>query len=74
PVQKGNFPGVILIHEWWGLNDNIKGMARGLAAHGYVALAVDLYAGQVATTSDGARKLLLSFDEQKAMSNIDAAV
>jgi len=73
PVQKGNLPGVILIHEWWGLNDNIKSMARGLASHGYVALAVDLYAGQVATTSDGARKLLLSFDEQKAMSNIDAA-
>lgn len=73
PIQKGNFPGVILIHEWWGLNDNIKGMARGLASHGYIALAVDLYAGQVATTSDGARKLLLTFDEQKAMQNIDAA-
>jgi carboxymethylenebutenolidase len=74
PMQKGNFPGVILIHEWWGLNDNIKSMARGLASHGYVALAVDLYAGQVAMTSDGARKLLLSFDEQKGMVNIGSAV
>lgn len=74
PIQKGNFPGVILIHEWWGLNDNIKSMARGLASHGYVAMAVDLYAGQVATTSDGARQLLLSFDEQKGMSNINSAV
>lgn len=73
PSQKGNFPGVILIHEWWGLNDNIKSMARGLASHGYVAMAVDLYAGQVATTVDGARQLLLSFDQQKGMENINAA-
>lgn len=74
PIQGNSFPGVILIHEWWGLNDNIKSMARALASHGYVVLAVDLYAGQVATTSDGARKLLLSFDEQKAMTNIGSAV
>lgn len=74
PIQDGNFPGVILIHEWWGLNDNIKSMARGLASHGYVVMAVDLYAGQVATTPDGARQLLLSFDVQKGISNIQDAV
>ncbi len=74
PIQGNGFPGVILIHEWWGLNDNIKSMARGLASHGYTVLAVDLYAGQVATTPDGARQLLLSFDEQKGISNIDSAV
>ena len=74
PTQEGNFPGIILIHEWWGLNDNIKSMARGLASHGYVVIAVDLYAGQVATTPDGARQLLLSFDVQKGISNIDAAI
>jgi carboxymethylenebutenolidase len=73
PSQEGNFPGVILIHEWWGLNDNIKSMARGLASHGYVVIAVDLYAGQVATTPDGARKLLLSFDDEKGISNINSA-
>ena len=74
PMQGSNFPGVILIHEWWGLNDNIKSMARGLASHGYTVIAVDLYAGQVATTPDGARQLMLSFDVQKGISNIDAAV
>jgi carboxymethylenebutenolidase len=74
PVQKGNIQGIILIHEWWGINDNIKSMARDLASHGYVAMAVDLYAGQVATTPDGARQLLLSFDEQKGMANINSAV
>ena len=74
PSQDGNYPGVILIHEWWGLNDNIKSMARGLASHGYVVLSVDLYAGQVATTPDGARQLLLSFNQQTGISNIDSAV
>ena len=74
PIQGNGFPGVILIHEWWGLNENIKSMARALASHGYTVLAVDLYAGQVATTSEGARQILLSFDEQKGISNIDSAV
>jgi carboxymethylenebutenolidase len=73
PMQEGNFPGIIMIHEWWGLNDNIKSMARGLASHGYVVMAVDLYAGQVVTTPDGARQLLLSFDVQKGIANIGAA-
>lgn len=51
------FPSVLLVHEWWGLNDHIKHWADRLAADGYVALAVDLYGGKVATTSDDAMKL-----------------
>ena len=73
PAEAGKFPGVILIHEWWGLNDNIKDMARNLASHGYTVFAADLYAGQVATTPDGARQLLQTFDTQKGISNIHAA-
>lgn len=73
PSADGIYPGVILIHEWWGLNDNIKDMARDLASHGYVVLAADLYAGQVATTSDGARQLVTTFDSQKGIENIKAA-
>ncbi len=48
-------PTVLLIHEWWGLNDQIKTMAAELAKEGYVALAVDLMNGQVATSPDQAR-------------------
>ena len=46
---------VLLIHEWWGLNDQIKAVAAELAREGYVALAVDLMDGQVATTPEQAR-------------------
>ena len=51
-------PGLVVIHEWWGLNDNIKAMTRRLAAEGYVALAVDLYGGRVAEDTAGAQALM----------------
>ena len=47
-------PSVLLIHEWWGLNDQIKAVAAELAREGYVALAVDMYNGKVAATPDEA--------------------
>lgn len=60
--------GVIVIHEWWGLNDNIRKMTRRLAGQGYVALAVDLYRGRSASNPDSARKLM-----QAAMNRRGAA-
>jgi carboxymethylenebutenolidase len=51
-------PGIIVIQEWWGLNDNIRSMARRLAGQGYTALAVDLYEGNVATDPETARSLM----------------
>jgi carboxymethylenebutenolidase len=48
---------VLVIHEWWGLNDNIRTMARRLADQGHLALAVDLYEGEVASDRGTARKL-----------------
>jgi carboxymethylenebutenolidase len=55
---KGPLPGIVVIHEWWGLNDNIRQMAKRLAGEGYAALAVDLYGGQVADTPDKAMELM----------------
>lgn len=57
-AAQGPLPGLIVIHEWWGLNDNIKAMTRRLAGEGYQALAVDLYGGQKADTPDAATKLM----------------
>ena len=73
PTGQGEFPGIVMIHEWWGLNDNIKEMAEKLASHGYVVLAVDLYNGDVATTSDQARQLITSFDKDVGIQNMNYA-
>ena len=56
-------PAIIMIHEWWGLNDNIKAMANRYAAEGYMVLAVDLYGGESATSADEARKKMLQVVE-----------
>ncbi len=55
---EGDLPGIIVIHEWWGLNDNIRMMTQRLAGLGYNALAVDLYNGKVADSPDGAKKYM----------------
>ena len=52
-------PGILAIHEWWGLNENIKAMTRRLAGEGYQVLAVDLYNGQIAKTPEKATQLVL---------------
>ena len=74
PTADGDYPGVIMIHEWWGLNDNIKDMAEKLASHGYVVFAVDLYEGQVGTTADEARQLRTSFEQPQWTENMNTAV
>ena len=76
PADKKARPGLILIHEWWGLNDNIRENARQFAELGYVALAVDLYNGESATDRDGARKLAggVREDPEAAFANLQQAV
>jgi carboxymethylenebutenolidase len=74
PKSPGSYPGVIMIHEWWGLNDNIRDMAEMLAARGYAVLAVDLYEGRVAATSDEARALVGSINQSRANENMRAAI
>jgi len=68
-------PGIIVIHEWWGLNDQVKAMARKLAGEGYVALAVDLYGGATATTPDKAQVLMTALldDPESARKNLRQA-
>jgi len=57
---RGPLPGIIVIHEWWGLNDNIRRTADRLAGEGYETLAVDLYGGQAATTPDASKQLMMA--------------
>ena len=76
PASEGKYPGIIMIHEWWGLNDNIKYMAKLLANEGYVVYAVSLYDGDVATESVRARELASSVrtNPQKAINTMKKAV
>jgi len=74
PALDGQYPAIVMIHEWWGLTDNIKQMAEKLASHGYVVLAVDLYEGQVGTTVDEAIQLRSSFDQSQWTENMNSAV
>jgi dienelactone hydrolase len=74
---KGRRPAVIVIPEWWGLNDYPKMRARMLAKLGYVAMALDLYGdGKVAETPDSAKVYTGPFyaDPEKAKRRIDAAI
>jgi carboxymethylenebutenolidase len=66
-------PAVIVIHEWWGLNDHVKHWTDRLAEDGYVALAVDLYGGQIATDPDKAMELMKAVDENTAHAILSAA-
>lgn len=68
-------PGIIAIHEWWGLNENIEAMARRLAGEGYQVLAVDLYAGETAQSPEVARQLVETVNKNPlaAQANLQTA-
>ena len=53
------YPAILVIHEWWGLNEGVRAMANRLAGLGYIVLAVDLFGGETAATPADARKLML---------------
>ena len=73
PAGSGPFPAIIVIHEWWGLNDWIKEEASNLADQGYAALAIDLYRGKVATTPDQAHEIMRGVPEDRAKRDLHAA-
>ncbi|MBF6599058.1 MAG: dienelactone hydrolase family protein [Dehalococcoidia bacterium] len=74
PGDGGAHPGVIVIQEWWGLDEHIKDVARRLAGEGFVALAPDLYHGECATEPDEARKLVMNMNREQAMKDLSGAV
>ena len=73
PDGPGQHPAIIVIHEWWGLNDWVKEQAQKFAAQGFVALAVDLYRGKVAANPDDAHILMRGLPDDRGMRDLEAA-
>lgn len=73
PEGKGPFPGIVVIHEYWGLNDWVKEQASKLADQGYVTLAIDLYRGKVATTPNEAHEFMGGVPLDRAKRDLEAA-
>lgn len=74
PEGEGPHPAVLLIHEWWGLNEGMLVLADALAAEGYVVLAADAYRGQVTDKFPRAIYLRLGTPEEQVFNDIDAAL
>lgn len=74
PPGGGVHPALVVIHEWWGLNDWIKQQAAQFAQQGYVTLAVDLYRGQVATDPETAHELMRGLPQDRGVRDLTSAV
>lgn len=74
PDEPGVYPAVLLIHEWWGLNEGMTVLADALAAEGYVVLAADAYRGEVTNQVPRALYLRLSTPEEQVFNDVDAAL
>lgn len=73
PEGKGPFPAVIVIQEWWGLDDWVKDQARALAREGYVALAPDLYRGKSTSNPEEAHQLMMGLPRDRALRDLHTA-
>ena len=73
PAGTGKAPCVVLIQEWWGINDHIRSLVTRLAGEGFVALAPDLYAGKVAKDAGEAGQMMQALDKDAAIDDIEAA-
>lgn len=73
PEGDGPFPGIIVVQEWWGLDDHIKDVARRFAQEGFAALAPDLYHGKATKEPNEAQKLMMALDMDRASKELARA-
>lgn len=74
PKGAGPHPALVVIQEWWGLNDWIKQQTAHYAAEGYVALAVDLYRGKIANDPETAHQLMRGLPQDQGVRDLVAGV
>ena len=73
PDDGGSYPAVVVIQEWWGVDDHIKDVTERFARLGFAAIAPDLYHGQVTSEPDEARKMAMEMEYDRAAKVIDGA-
>jgi carboxymethylenebutenolidase len=73
PDAPGRHSAIIVIHEWWGLNDWVKEQTEKLAEQGYVALAVDLYRGKATADPNEAHELMRGLPQDRGVRDLNAA-
>ena len=74
PKADGRYPAVVVIQEYWGVNDQIKGVCDKWVGEGFIAIAPDLYDGKIAANSEEAAAMMKSLDRPKALETITAAI
>lgn len=74
PAGKAGGPGIVVVHEWWGLNTQIREVAKRLSREGYVAIVPDLYHGKMTTDPEQAHVLMRGLDDAVAAVDLDNAV
>jgi carboxymethylenebutenolidase len=74
PAVKGKAPAVIVVHEWWGLDGEIRSVARRLAAEGYVAIVPDLYHGRVSYDPEQTQAWSRALEPESALADLDATM
>lgn len=74
PAGKAAAPGIVVVQEWWGLNDQIRDVARRLAREGYVAIVPDLYHGKVAVDAEQAHVLMRGLENETALADLGNAI
>ncbi|MCA1619972.1 MAG: dienelactone hydrolase family protein [Acidobacteria bacterium] len=72
--ERGSGPGVVVIQEWWGLVPHVEDVADRFARDGFVALAPDLYHGEVARSPDEAGKMMMALNIDRAEKDLRGAV
>jgi carboxymethylenebutenolidase len=74
PMKPGKYPSLVVIQEWWGLDEHVRDVVRRFARQGYAAIAPDLFHGKVTNEPSEAQKLAGSLDRARAVRDAQAAL
>jgi len=74
PIEDGKYPGIIVLQEWWGLDEHIRDVTRRFARQGFIALSPDLYHGKQTADPDEARGLSSGLDRTRATRDVIASI